>query len=423
MNDLKGVDAFVRQINKTKDDVRQDIKHRVASDPDVSADFTRHKTMAVLDDVLTAKPSSGGDARDLNERNLPAKIVWISRVPGGYRAVLVGARYNPESVEGDIEEISKLFKSIPDITSQLLRSDDIYIENERKTRDPIILEDSFSIPNLLVDDGEYFVMAKDDSMYRGFLFNNVVDLSGRIVGARLWTDGIRFAFQDGIVGDEARDSMPTKIAAEPAEGEWGTYGYMDGDEFKILLPFKVKTIVPGPRLMMRCHTIFGNSISLIISPNVSRIVSATGIKNEELGELLNAAIYYVPAAYSFFGLGTQRIDLLSNPEELRRRQIKMYLAREPSAQAISGPTCQRSEYLGTSTQNNFIVRFSGDGFYSMEGPILESIATRVVNEVPGNRAIWLLMNLGFSEGGARYILNRAQAIHKVNVAGAVEPKI
>lgn len=411
-------------LNKISPSPVEYIGGRVKADPGVVAQYVKNKTVGVLRDVLAPESHSEGDKKDLEEKNLPIRIAWINRTPDGYRVVMTGMKYNPETVDGDLEEISKLFSNtIPDISSMLMKSDDIFIDNNRSTRDPIVVEDTFAIPELVATDGEYTVMTEGDSIYVGYVFNKICDFSGKAVGARIWADGQRFAFQDMIAGDEARDIMPTKVMSKPTTGSWGSFGFLKDDELTLFLPFKIKGMAEqyGKQTMIG-HTIFGNNIALIVTPNIQKAVSATGIKNDELGDLLNANIYYIPAHYRYFGLGNERVDLIEEPHELRRRQMKIYLAKEPSMLVDSdkGRTLDRH---GTSTSNNFCVRFNGDGTYGMEGSVLEFFGGANFSDIPSNRMIWLLMNLGFPEGGARYILNRAQAMNKVNVAGAKKPEI
>jgi hypothetical protein len=55
--------------------------------------------------------------------------------------------------------------------------------------------------------------------------------------------------------------------------------------------------------------------------------------------------------------------------------------------------------------------------------MLDRFGSKQMDNVPQNRSIWILMNMGFSEGGARYILNRSQALGKITVAGGRKPEI
>jgi hypothetical protein len=300
---------------------------RVGANPNnASSSFVQHKTIGALRDTMSVDKQARGDREDLEYRNLPIRLAWITRVPDGYRAVMTGTRYNPETVEGDCSEISKLFKAtMPEISSLLLRSDNIFIDTDRPTQNPIVVEDLYAEGGLIVDDGEYTVMGKDNSIYSGYVFNKVIDFAGRSVGARLWTDGERFAFQDLIAGDEAREELPTKFVSTPTAGLWGTFGLTRDGDVAVMLPFKIKSVIGDYKKKILGHTIFGNTISIIVTPSLAKPVNATGIKNDDIGEHMNANIYYIPDTYKFFGLGTNRVDLVGDSRDLRRRQLQLYI--------------------------------------------------------------------------------------------------
>jgi len=417
---------MTKETDFMKNKVNERGEDRVGADIGMISEHIRPRAIKVLKDVMSIDPTAKGDRGDLEGRNLPIRVAWINRTPGGYRVALVGAKYAPETVDGDDEEISNLFKDVlPDISSMLLRSDDLFIDNSRKTVDPIVVEDTFAVPELIVNDGEYTVMSESNSLYKGYIFNNVVDFGGKTVGARIWSDGKRFAFQDAIAGDEARDVFPTKIDSEPHTGSWGTFGFLDDGKLKLFLPFNIKGVTrAGGRSTIQGHTVFGNDISIIMTPGISKPLLASGIRNDEIGELLNANIYYLPTSYRFFGLGTERVDLIEVPGDLRRRQMKVYLQKEPGGAPVSDDHRGRNMWPhGTPECNNFSVSHLGDGCYAMCGNVLDCFGGKEINDVPFNRSVWTLMNLGFSEGGARYVLNRAQALGKINVAGAKKPEV
>jgi len=383
-------------LNKIVDEEYiEGIRTRVKTEPGVRDEFRRHKTIKALDDVLAVSTQSIGDVSDLKDRNLPIRIAWITKTPDGFRAVMVGDKYQPETVTGSLETMVKLFKATrPEISSSLLGSDHVFIEEGRSTVNPIVVEDIYGTPAGIAVDGEYTVMDKHDSIYTGYVFNKIIDFAGNTVGSRLWTDGVRFAFQDALAGDEARDDLPTKIASSPSAGIWGTFGSAKDGAVTVFTPFKIKGVIKAPhseKTTILASTIFGNPIAIVTINGISKAVSATGIKNDELGESLNANIYYVPSTYQFFGLGQERVDLIDDPLHLRSRQLKLFFAAEGGNYGIKNEqkNGKRTNRHGDYPTNNVIVRFDGGQSFGLEGCPIDSFGGHALYNVPFSRSLWL----------------------------------
>lgn len=379
----------------------------VSRSPGALVAFARGGKLDVLRRAAGAEISTSDDERDWVQSVLPKDLVRVSRLDDGlWCATMVSDKlFDPLQLTDTRERIiDRLKKSIPDIESRMMKSNDILIEGDsRETVSPLVIEDlDVSADDASGRPGTYVVMTRRGEVLKGAYVDPVLNYDGSDSGWGLWSDGTCYSISDVTIGSYVGEDIDLP-KADMCPGESATFIFQRDGGYGSVVPFIIRSVCEADdHVVVQAFDLFKRPVNFIITPGASSMVSVTGITDPELGGLLDGNAWIIPEHWMLVGIGRQ-VRLWDKPEHVRENlEWDINSDINPHGkEVLDGAQDPTIESPTVSIRHH-------QGRFCLKGSILDSVTgTQRVEDVDETEATFILSCLGMSSADAQNILGKA----------------
>ena len=329
------------------------------------------------------KTLSGREMLKVAMRQIPPKVIQISKVTGGFlmKTANPGALLPEENV---IDRPTAENTVGEDIVRSVERDGTVTVSTDT------VVKDTLSDARLKTVDefGEWKVKTMDGKELVGWVFPRVVDLDGTNQALSVFSNGSESAMQENISGSFV--GKGTNLIDESPSGMGCFYLARQGGATAIV-PMEVKSKIQGEEgdIGYIADTIMGQPVTIKLVPGLSKIT--------EIG----SGKYGIPEDCGWMPMRST-ISLASNPDDYVK-------------------TAEAADVLG----NRVDVMYESGRTYSMRGSNVEKLSSMLpANFIDQDQAIYNLAILGVSPKFAKEKLAEARSLSRwVSVSGTRPVKL
>jgi len=384
------------------------LRRHLEVSPTVVAAYAKNRTIGLLKKIIDMPSLTEKEMESMALNDLPANVIKVEKVKGNRYSITTTPDkvYSPTEIETDYSGALRMLKKIdPSVAGKLDSGDTFVLINRMQPlARPVCLEDmSFDIQNIK-GAGEYIAVTNGEEIIKGVAIDNVMDFSGKVIGPNLFTDGNFFTLQDMVASEKVSPNFHPTAYKSFYPNTNGTFWWMDEDGVYCLLPFKIKsTFRKNGKDVINAVDYWKNPVEFIVTPEVNKLVSISGIKNAETNEVMESQRYYVPSSWGFMQLG-RRKSFLETPQE-----VKNLMAKNMRTKMM----CSRF-----AESEGLEITSLGGNRYSMSGRGVEDVyAVPRMDDCGHDKVGYLLAVMGCNSAHIESILSKAKRFKKITVGG------
>jgi hypothetical protein len=383
------------------------LRRHLENDETAVAAYAKNRTIGVVKKIVDARTVTERGLMNAELDELPPNVIKVCKVRGNLFRLCCSSdtMYAPKEVEKDYNDTVHCLEALePNIRKLLDAGRDFVIINRTSGKaNPVCLEDlDFEIKNI-TEDGSYCAITSGEEVIQGVAFTNVVNLDGAVVDCKLFTDGNYFTCQDQIAAEKKGDWYPIQTSSFYPNAN-GTFWWEDEDGRYALLPFSIKsTFRENGKDIINAVDYWKNSVRFVVTPEVRKIVSGTGIKNTRTNEIYEGQIYYIPTSLKFMALG-RRKDFLEDWRSVRNLFSKNL----------------RKRYMTGRFQENegLEITHLGDGRYCAKGKGVEDVCSvPEKHDIDSIDLTYILAVLGCGSEEIASVIKKVKNYTKVTIGG------
>jgi len=218
-----------------------------------------------VEKLANVHPVSGEELEKLATAAVPATVLQVSKVPGGFKIKTA----NPAALAPKIETVDRP-TAVTAVGHDIVRK----VENdgtvtlstdapEKKTLSDVKIE-------TIKDFGQYNVKTKDGRQVQGWVFPSTVDLDGVQHGLAVFSNGSESAIQEQIAGSFV--GKGTNIIDVPPSGDGVFYLARQGSAVALLPMNVVNKVKRGEEIVYKVKTLLGESATLRLTPGLKGVM-------------------------------------------------------------------------------------------------------------------------------------------------------